>query len=235
MTKTFRVYLTLSPKAEAAREVAEAVLMRANPHDSELVHTTLTEAGITVDNLQKYFIQLANLVTQFWHSNWDVNVKLALKPHEIRNLYLPLVYGVIFSSVGNYSFGNYEYLLKSSDEVEIDSKFLIQFSAKLETVRHYVKGAIGQIGNRGAQPQTSTMMTILGTVVDKRTAEVNVRDGVNADKALAGLAALAGLSLVEEAYRILYTGVEEVNFRQVTETLVDKGLVASHSASNSED
>lgn len=234
MTKFIRVYLSLEPKKEAAKEVAQNVMMRANPHDSALTAKLLGDAGISADSLARYFTEVAAAVTEFWHSNWDSSVKTSLKPHEIRNLYLPLVYGVIFSSVGNITVGNYEYLLKSGGCGTIDTKFLLSFSAKLESMRQYVKGSIGQIGNRGAQPQTSTMMTILGVISDERSAEVNVRDGVNADTALAGLAALAGLSLVEEAYRILFTGVEEVNFRQVTETLIDKGIVASKSISSSE-
>lgn len=233
MTKSIKVYLTLKPRKEAAREVAENVMMRANPHSSVLTEQELTSNGITVENMQKYFLEIAKAVVQFWNSNWDPSVITVMKPHEMRQLYLPLVYGVIFASVGNMTLGNYEYLLKAQDDEIPDRKFLIEFSAKLESMRHHVKGSIGQIGNRQAQPQTSTMMTILANAT-AREAEVNVRDGINIDHALGGLAALAGVSLVEEAYKILYTGVEQVNFRQVTETLIDKGLQASRTSGNDE-
>lgn len=227
MNKSVRVYLTLKTKEEAAREVAETVMMRANPHDSVLTARCLGESGVNTDNLSRYFIEVSKAVAEFWHSNWDTTVRTTLKPHELRSLYLPLVYGVIFSSVGNMTIGNYEYLVKSVDCGTIDKEFLFSFSAALNSVRQYVKCSDGQIGNRAVSPQTSTMMTILGTNCDDRSTEVNVRDGVNTDDSLRGLAALAGISLIEEAYRILFTGVEEVNFRQVTETLIDKGLVAA--------
>lgn len=227
MVKVYKVYLTLETREEAAIEVAQNVLMRANPHGSDLIHNELEKAEITVENLAKYFIEVSKAVTQFWQSCWNPGCTTVMKPHELKNLYLPLIYGVVFSSVGNIQFGNYEYLLTSADGANVDRIFLLNFSATLEAKRVYVKGSIGQIGNRGSIPQTSTMMTILGQTYDSRSTTVNVRDGVSADQSLSGLSALAGLSLIEEAYRILYTGVEEVNFRQVTEVLIDKGLIAS--------
>jgi hypothetical protein len=203
MVQKLRVSLTLKVEQNVANEVAYAVMSRSNPHASELVERKLEDAGITQANLAKYFIEVGKAVADFWHNDWDPTHSTVLKPHELRSLYLPLIYGVVFSSVGNITVGNYEYLVCLSNEETIDRKFILEFSAKLESMRSYVKGEIGQVGNRSAQPQTSVMMTIMGRSSTAYNTEVNIRDGVNADPALSGLAALAGLSLVEEAYRIL--------------------------------
>lgn len=234
--KTHRVYLRLQTNEGIAREISEQVLARANPHSQELVRQELEAKGITRDNLVKYFMQLSGVVTEFWHAQWDLNVGLTVKPHEIRGLYLPLMYGVVFASVGNIKVGNYEYFLKSDDSETstIDKKFLFEFSANLESLRDYVKGSTGQIGNRNAQPQSAVMLCLLGEIHPEnvQTARMQVRDGISFDKDLAGLAVLAGVSLVEKAEDILYTGVEEINFRQLTETLIEKGLVVGRRNGN---
>lgn len=225
--KSFVVSLRLKTSEAAAREVAEAVWFRANPHQSQLVQDRLEKAGITIENLNKYFIELTKAVAEFWNSNYDMNFQTTLKPHELRGMYLPLIYSVVLASIGNLKKGNYEYRIKAMVDEKPDRKFLIDFSAILEDNRDIIKGDIGQVGNRAAQPQEATMLCILAEVAeDGRTAEMLVRDGVTVDKDLAGLGTLAGLSLVESAYSIMYTGVEEVNFRQLTDTLVDKNLMA---------
>lgn len=246
MIKTKVVELNLNSNLEAAREVAYATLFRANPHQSLLVERRLEEAGpsvksdesdeeskvlypyaITLENLIRYFNELTKAVAEFWNNCYDISFKLTMKPHELRGLYLPLIYSVVFASLGNLKRGNYEYRIKAKADEKPDREFLINFSAVLEENRDIVKGAIGQIGVRGAQPQEATMLCILSEIAsDGRTAEYHVRDGVNVDPGLGGLASLVGLSLVEKAYSILYTGVEEVNFRQLTDTLVDKNLMA---------
>lgn len=222
------VSLRLKTNEIISREVAEAVLFRANPHQSTLVEDRLVENEITVENLQKYFHNLSLAVGEFWQSNYDLKFQMTLKPHELRGMYLPLIYSVIFSSVGNLVSGNFEYRIMASADEKPDREFMIQFSAKLESLRDIIKGDVGQIGNRAAQPQTSVMLSLLGEIAsDGREAEMLIRDGVTVDTALAGMSVLAGLSLVESAHSILYTGVEKVNFRQLTDTLVDKSLVAS--------
>lgn len=225
---TKRVYLTLKTNEIIAREVAEQVIMRANPHDSTLTHNELVATDVTVENLQKYFLELSKAVCEFWHSQWDLTVSLTLKAHELRGLYLPMIYSVVFASVGNIKVGNYEFFLKSEGELKPDKKFLIDFSAKLESMRSHIKGATGQVGNRAAQPQSAVMLTLLSEVQEtEKKATMLVRDGISYDSALAGLSVLAGISVVEQANSILYTGIDEVNFRQLTETLIEKGLVAT--------
>jgi len=225
--KTLKVALNLRINENVAKEVADAVLMRANPHQSELTDKRLTEAEITRENLMKYFTEVGKAVAQFWENQDDSSAELTLKPHELRGLYMPVIYGVIFSSIGNIQIGNYLYVVKAKDNGLPDKKFLIEFSAKLESVRDVLKGATGQIGNRAAQPQTTVMSCLLGEVAESgRTASMLIRDGVKVDNALAGLSTMVGLSLVEEAYTCMYTGYEEVNFRQLTDSLVDKGLMA---------
>jgi len=228
LSKTVKVPVTLKMDDSIAREVAENVMMRANPHDSNLVAQKLESAGITVESMTKYYTEIAKVVVQFWANQHDSSQKMDLKPHEIRGLFLPVMYGVIFASIGNIKIGSYEFLLTPTETDSVDRKFLFEMSANLEGLRHYVKGDVGQIGNRAATPMSTTMSAILYEVSDdKRNGTLLVRDGATLDEAAAGLAALAGLALVEEVYSILYTGVEEVNFREVAETIVDKGLRAS--------
>lgn len=220
MVKINKVCVTLKTNTMVASEVAYDTYYRANPHDSQLVETKLEAAGVNVENLTKYFEQLALVVCDFWKSNWKLGYKSKLAPHEIRGLYLPLVYSVIFASVGNIRTGHYEYVFEIDDErvKNIEKDWLIDFSAKLESVRHYVLGGTAQIGNRNAIPQTSVMMAIVSEINDTE-AEILIKDGAEQDISLAGYSALVGLSLVEEAHRILYTGVENVNFRQLIGTV----------------
>jgi hypothetical protein len=226
MLHTIKVPVTLKNDDRIAREVAENVLMRSNPHDSELIAKTLESKGITVESLTKYYQQIAAVVCEFWTSQHDVSFKPTLKPHEMRGLYLPLVFATIFASVGNLKIGNYEFLLYPiGDAYPVDREFIFEMSSNLESMRHYVKGDIGQIGNRAAVPMTTTMSAILLEVSDDgRNGTLGIKDGSTLDSAAAGLAALAGVSLVNESYSILYTGLDQVNFREVTETIVDKGL-----------
>jgi hypothetical protein len=225
LTKTIKVPVTLKTDDPIAREVAENVLMRANPHDSELVAKELEDAGINVESMTKYFKQIAAVVCEFWANQHDPNEPMSLKPHEIRTLYLPVMYAVIFASIGNIKIGSYEFLLTPTETDSVDRKFIFEMSANLESLRHRVKGDVGQIGNRAATPMATTMSAILYKVSDdKRNGTLMIRDGATFEEAAAGLAALAGLSVVNEAYLMLYTGVEEVNFREVAETIVDKGL-----------
>lgn len=229
--KSVRVELALKINPYVAIEVADAVLMRANPHQSLLTDKRLEDAGITRDNLSKYFTELGKAVAEFWNNQWDMTFSTVLKPHELRGLYLPVIYGVIFSSVGNLTVGNYEYVVKAQADEKPDRKFLIDFSAKLESVRDVLKGAVGQVGNRAAQPQSAVMLSVIGELaLDGRSASIMIRDGVQVDKALAGLSTLVGLSLVQEAMQCMYTGIEEVNFRQLTDSLVEKGLMAMREA-----
>lgn len=219
MKRVSKVFLTLQTREETAKEVAYEVLKRANPHDSVLVDQKLTEADITLDTMSKYFIELQKAVCEFWNGVDDVSFRATLKPHELRGLYLPLIYSVIFASIGNMQYGDFEYVLKANEQDgKADRDFLIQFSAKLEQYREYIKGSDGQVGNRSAVPQTSTMLTILSSVQGYR-AEIGIWTGAPYDVQLSGLAALAGVSLVNEAYTIIYTGVEEVNFRELVSTI----------------
>lgn len=224
--KLLRVGVQLRMDANIAKEVAYEVLLRMNPHQSMLTAKRLEDADVTLDNMVKYYLELGKAVAEFWNSCWDMQYQTVLKPHEMRNLYLPLMYAVIFSSVGNLQVGNYQYVIKAKADEKPDRKFLVEFSATLESMRDIIKGDTGQIGNRGAQPQTQVMMCLIGEVSeDNRSAEMLIRDGQKVDTALAGLSTLVGLSLVEEAYRILYTGVEEVNFRQLYTSIVEKQSV----------
>lgn len=220
MVQTKRVCVTLKTNTAIATEVAFDTYNRANSHNTQYVEDKLNEAGITVESLTKYFEQLSLVVCDFWKSNWKLGYKSKLAPHEIRGLYLPLVYSVIFSSVGNVKSGNYEFVFEIDDErvKNIDKDWLFEFSAKLESCRQYITGNVAQIGNRGAIPQTSVMMAILGEF-NGYEAELLLKDGAQYDTALAGFSALLGLSLVEEANKILYTGVETVNFRQLIGTV----------------
>jgi hypothetical protein len=223
MTKNYKVVLTLNVNENVAKEAAQTVLMRANPHGQSLIDEILNKAGITEDALNRYFCQLGLVVSEFWNAGWDPAFKPTLRSHEVRNLYLPVLYSVIFSSLGNLKVGNYEYLLQAStsEGQKVDKKWLFDFSATLEQYRQYIRGDVGQIGNYGAKPQTSVMLSIVGEA-SARDAELLTRDGVTPDRDLAGIAVLAGLSLVETAYNILYTGVEQVNFRQLMGTVVER-------------
>lgn len=225
MNKQQNVKLVLKANKITADIVSSAILQRANPHYQTLIDDRLTRAGITLENTSKYFCMLAAVVSEFWAAQWDRSFTPVLKSHEVRGLYLPLIMGVIFSSVGNCKVGNYDYQLSRSSE-EIDKKFLFEYSATLEANRDLVKGAVGQIGNYGATVQAPVMMSVLGEIAsDERSAEMRVRDGVTVDSGLAGLSVLAGLTLVDSAFSILYTGYEEVNFREVTDSIVERSTL----------
>jgi hypothetical protein len=235
MTKRHKVQLTLKTNEQTAMVVAKAVIQRANPHYQTLIEDRLDKAEITVENMAKYFQQIALVTADFWNAGWDMSHEPVLRSHEVRGLYLPTIMGVIFSSIGNLKLGGYEYLLVTQSSEGIEKDWLFNFSATLEENGDLIKGNVGQIGNYAAQPQQPVMLSILGEIAsDNRSAEMLIRDGVNVDNALAGLSVLAGLSLINEAYTILYTGVEEVNFREVTETIVDKGLLANRTNRESE-
>lgn len=218
--KTKVVRLTLKTNANVAREVSHEVLARSNPHASSLIENKLDDLGINEDSLSKYFTMLGDVVAEFWQAQYDLNFKPTLKSHEVRSLYLPLIMSVIFASVGNLKTGNYEYRIEAS-EANVDREWILEYSAKLESVREYIIGSVNQIGNYQATPQTTVMLAILGEVTD-RDANIYIRDGVTADRDLAGISALVGLSLVESAYDILYTGVDQVNFRDLIGTVVQK-------------
>lgn len=215
-----RVPLQLKCNELVAREISEEILNRANPHFSPLIEEKLRIAEIDIETMTKYIMQMICAVGEFWNEVHDVRYKATLRPHELRGMYCPLILAVILASVGNFDFGNYSYVLMANQEGIVDKEFLFQFSAKLESLRHIIKGDVGQVGNRNAKPMVSTMLSIMSTLsADNRQAEINIRDGVSYDPALSGLAALVGLSLVQEAYSILYTGVEAVNFRQLLGTI----------------
>lgn len=220
MTKLQKVALTLKTNENIAKEVAYEVLKRANPHDSILVDQKLNDNDITLDNLTKYFIGLQYVVAEFWNGVSDTNFKPQLLSHEVRGLFLPMLYSVIFASVGNCTIGNYTYELKAMevDGKSFDKNWIIDFSAKLESMRMYVKGDTAQIGNRNAVPQTSVMLSLLSEVIGKE-ATILVRDGAPYDKMLAGHAALIGMTLVNESYDILYTGVDNINFRDIVSSV----------------
>lgn len=237
--KTKVVPLSMGAKEEIAREIAHEVLNRTNPHQHTLIDDKLTAENINEGTLTKYFQELTKVVAEFWRSQYDVNFRTTLKPHEVRQLYLPLIYSVILSSVGNLKSGNYEYRITTVDEnkvdeksttsspvtssVSIDKEFVIETSARLESLRDYIAGDIGQIGNRNAIPQTSVMLTLLGNVdLSMKTCELEVRDGASVDEMLGAYAALVGLSLKESANSILYTGMDLVNFREVVSGIVQR-------------
>lgn len=225
MYKSQNVKLVLKANTITADVVSSAILQRANPHYQTLIEDRLSRAGITVENTSKYFRMIAAIVSEFWAAQWDRSFTPTLRSHEVRGLYLPLIMGVIFSSVGNCKVGNYEYQLSRSSE-EIDKKFVFDYSATLEANGDLVKGAVGQIGNYAATVQAPVMLSILGEIAsDERSAEMRVRDGVTVDSSLAGLSVLAGVTLVDSAFSILYTGYEEVNFREVTDTLVERSTL----------
>ena len=210
------VLLQLQTNEVIAREIAYAVMERANPHGQTLIDRDLDKMGITVDTLTRYFVELSGAVASFWQSQWDVRHTSALKPHEMRGLYLPLMYSVVLSQVGNISVGNYSYRLITQQKGVVDKDFLLEFSGKLEASRQYIKGDVGQLGNRNVQVNDTMMMCLLGSVAEMtKEAEVFVRDGVIGDDQLRGLAALVGLTLVDECNAILYTGLDNVNFREV--------------------
>ena len=221
--QTYSVTLTLKPRAEVAREVAQAILMRANPHGQALIDEKLERAGINAESLAKYFVQVGQVVAEFWNYDWDKTMTPTLRSHEVRGLFLPLLMSVVYSQVGNIEVGNYRYLIKASTDVNVEKEFIIEFSAKLESMRQYIFGDVKQIGNYAAKPSDTVMLTILSAVSsDGREAEALVRDGVNVDDDLAGLAVLAGVTLVNEAYKILYTGEINVGFRRLIGTIKEK-------------
>lgn len=224
--KVLRVGIELRVDAKIAEEVAQEVFFRMNPHQSPLVAERLADAGVDVAGMVKYYVELSKAVAEFWNGVHDVRFKPTVAPHEMRCLFLPLMYSVIFSSVGNIQVGNYEYVIMAKADEKPDREFLLNYSAILEGMRDIIKGDVGQIGFKFATPQTSVMMCLIGRVAsDGRSAEMLVRDGQTYDVMLAGLSTLIGLSLKEEAYSILYTGVEEVNFRQLCTTIVEKPSV----------
>lgn len=218
MQKIFKVELQLKSSEVAAREVAYEVLKRVNSHGSPLIDAKLEKAGVNLETMTKYFQQLTLVVAEFWNAARDFEYKPTLPKHMVKGLYLPTLYAVILSSVGNTKVGNYEYVIKAIDKTGVDKEFIIEFSATLESLRMYVSGNIGQIGNDKAEPQTSVMLAILGEVIDGN-ATLHVKDGVSYDTHLAGFAALAGIALVEEADKNLYTQEEMINFRELVMTV----------------
>ena len=220
MVRNHKVVVYVDPRKEIGDEVAYEVLERANPHGEMLIHQRLEDAGINVEVLSKYFTEVAKAVAYFWANCDDPAKDLPLKPHELRGLYMPLIYGVILASIGNLDYGNYRYVLSPNPKATVDKKFILDTSAKLESLRCYIKGDTGQVGNRSAKPQVSTMLAIMGQIdCEGHSAEMFVRDGATYDPDLAGFAVLCGLTLVESAYNILYTGVEMVNFRKLVCTI----------------
>ncbi len=65
MNKRIKVPLTLKSNENVAREVAYSVFDRSNPHASSLIDNKLSDAGITVEALSKYFLELGKVVESF--------------------------------------------------------------------------------------------------------------------------------------------------------------------------
>lgn len=215
--KMVSVPVTLKMQEDVAAIVARAELQGVySEKNAEIKLTRLAEDGISEDNLKKYFEQLSYLVTCFAQDKRDLNSKKLVTAGfgfaELRMLYLPTLTATILSQVGDCKIGNYMVEVQAPEgKVKVDRNFIIEMSEALYRNRDILFSEKDQIGVANVQINPDFMCNIV-TACESRVAEVLSKDGTNPDIRMKLLATLAGISLVNATYSILYPVVDYVSY-----------------------
>lgn len=193
-------------------------------HGSELKLKELEDAGITPESLAKYFVQLQVLTCAFAQDKRDINSKclksFGFRFSELRNLYLTSIIATVLSQVGDVQIGNYMIEVNTPTDGIVERDFVIKMSEALYEHAHILYAQKDQIGNAKATINADFMANIV-TVMDasERVATVRSKDGSNPDVKFKALATLAGLSLVNAAYSILYPVVDYIDYGKPSDYL----------------
>lgn len=213
-----KVPVTLNMQEGVAKIIARAEMEGIYAqHGAEIKLKKLEEANITEENLARYFIQLQALTCAFAQDKRDVGSgalhELGFRFAELKNLYLTPIIATILSQVGDCTIGNYTIEVCASKVGEVDRDFVIEMSEALYENSHILYAQRDQIGNAKAVINPEFMANIVTSMnEDSRTAEVKSKDGMNPDIKMKALATLAGLSLVNSSYSILYPVVDYLDY-----------------------
>jgi hypothetical protein len=213
-----KVPVTLIMQEDVAKLIARAEFEGIySTHGAELKLQELKAAGITPATLATYFSQLQVLTCAFAEDKRDVNAgklrDLKFRFSELKNLYLTPIIATILSQVGDVQIGNYmiEVCVPADGIVERD--FVIKMSEALYENQHLLYSQRDQIGQAKAAINADFMANIVTTMdATERVATVRSKDGYNPDVKFKALATLAGVSLVNSAYSILYPVVDYVEY-----------------------
>lgn len=216
--KNVKVPVTLKLQEDVAKIIARSEFEGIySSHGSELKLEELAKAGITPERLAKYFVQLQVLTCAFAEDRRDINAGclriLNFRFSELKNLYLTPIIATILSQVGDVQIGNYVIEVCVPEDGKVEREFIIQMSEALYENSHILYAQKDQIGNAKATINADFMANIV-TVMDtsERVATVSSKDGTNPDIKFKALATLAGISLVNDAYSILYPVVDYVSY-----------------------
>lgn len=216
--KNVKVPVTLNMQEDVAKIIARSEFQAVyEGHGTEIKITELERAGITPDTLAKYFMQLQVLTCAFAVDKRDIQAKtlrdFGFRFSELKNLYLPPIMATILSQIGDCVIGNYivEVCVPADGVVERD--FIIKMSEALYENQHILYCQKDQIGNAKAIINEDFMANIVVAMdTDEKSAEIRSKDGYNPDVKIKVLSMLAGVTLVNAAYSILYPVCDFVNY-----------------------
>lgn len=230
-----KVGVTLKPNKEIASIIGRAEMAAAYSKNSDVLLKKLESKGITEERLARYYYQLQILVCAYAHDRRMIgsrNLKdLGFRFNDMKNLYLPVISATILSQIGDCTIGNYDIEVEAIKGIEakgkndatdegassegdedwkvIDKAWIIEMSNALRDCRDLFPAYDGQLGNTHTKYSPDFMCNIL-TALEATTyqCEVRSKDGYNPDQKLKALAAFAGITLVNQAFQILYTEVD---------------------------
>lgn len=176
----------------------------------------LAKLGITDVELAKYYTELVEIVSAMCEANRSPESgaldKVKFKPHEIRGLYVPVLFATILSQIGDVKIGNFRVEVKSKIETKVDRKFVLDMSEKLLDVQHILPNENGQIVI-GREGNPDVMASVLLSVnANEKAAAVATQDGQNPDDRCKLMAVAAGIQLVNQAHMILFTDHDYVMY-----------------------
>lgn len=218
-TKVISIPVTLKFNDDVAKVIARAELQGVySEKNASLIIKQLNSDGIHERNLAEYYKQLGYLVCCFAKDKRDVNAhslhSVGFNFSELRHLYLPTLIATILSQVGDCKIGNYLVEVEPpAEKVDVNRDFIISMSEALYRNQHLLYCNRDQIGVANAAINADFMCNII-TALNPSTkeAEVLTKDGSKPDVRYKALATFAGLSLVNDAYSILYPVIDYVYY-----------------------
>lgn len=220
-----KVPVTLKMQEGVANIIARAELEGVYSQDgADFKLKKLEDSGITEESLSEYYIQLQYLVCAFAEAKRSLVSRTlsstGFRFSELRSLYLPTIAATLLSQVGDVTIGNYAIEVYAPETGKIDRKFIIQMSEALYANSHILYSQRDQIGVANVIYNPDFMANIVTSMAeDIRQAEVKSKDGVNPDPRWKAFAALTGLSLVNQAFSILYPVVDYVQYGRPSDYL----------------
>lgn len=166
----------------------------------------LADDGITVESLARYFVLCAQTQACFAEAKrdggYDFKKETGLSFSDPRKLYLPPLMATILANIGDAKEGNYTIEVHGST-FQSDTTFMWTISEALYRHQDILYCQNDQIGvaNRNVDP--GMMASIVVSLGTDHTVHTYSIDG-SIDDRRAGLAALAGVTLVDTAQSLIY-------------------------------